>query len=165
MSEQVKTYQIGEQIYEQRPLVLAQWRQLQQLLDGLEIAAAEDTMKGLISALDQEGRLEQAIAILLSPQGVSPRDKDCDLLAKELPYLLQPEHIAQVFIDFFDYNPANSVLSAMAGVMMALTRCMARYNQELAQQETEPQSEATGSSKPASSSQQETGASATPSSG
>ncbi len=156
MGAMVKTYQFGDVTYEQRPLVLAQWRQLQEVLDGLEVGEETEAVKGLITALSQSGRLDNALAILLIRQGDALRGKDRDALAEELAYVMTPDDIARVFIDFFDYNPANSVLSALAGVMMALTRCLEKAARERI---------STGSSTSASSSPEETGPSGTTSCG
>jgi len=130
MEAQVKSYQFGDKTYEQRPLVLAQWRQLQEVLDGLEVPEDIDAIKGLATALSQSGRLDAALAILITEQGVLLQNKKLNALAEELAYVMAPEDVAKVFIDFFDYNPANSVLSAVAGVMMALTRCMEKIAKE-----------------------------------
>lgn len=147
MDGQVQTYVFRGKTFEQRPLVLAQWRQLQAELDGLEIEGGDDTAKELIAVLYSCGRLDRVLAILLAEPGVLPRDKNLAILADELQNLMTPDDIAKVVIDFFDFNPANSVLSAMAGVIMALTNCL----QEAANQVTIP----TGSSIAASSSPEE----------
>jgi len=156
METPVKSYKLGDKTYEQRPLVLAQWRQLQVVLDGLEVPEDAEAIKGLVTALGKSGRLDEALAILLTERGVALRDKDRTALAEGLAYVVDPNDVAKVFIDFFDYNPANSVLSAMAGVMMALTRCIERAAREAS---------STGSSTSVSSSPEGTGPNETTSSG
>ncbi len=114
----VKTYQIGGTTFEQRPLVLGQIRQLMAVLQGMEIPAGSGRLQ-IIDALGT--RLEQALAVVLTEQGKSLRDKDLDALAAELEFSITHEQIIEVVEDFFTCNPIVSLLTrlteAMGGIM------------------------------------------------
>jgi len=116
VSNPVKNYEIGGINFEQRRLVLGQWRQLRAELEGLELPPG-DFLRSLVTALEQAGRLDRALAIVLTPRGTSPKDKDVGALAEQLEYAITPEQIAEVLADFFTCNPVSSILSQLAGVV------------------------------------------------
>jgi hypothetical protein len=120
---EVKAYEIGGKTYEQRPLVLGQWRQLVGLLADVEIPPG-NILQGLITALEERGRLDKALAVVLTEQGKSPRDKDLDLAASELEFLITPQQIAGVIGDFFTCNPASSILNQLGGVFLKVIHCL-----------------------------------------
>lgn len=115
--EEVKQYAIGGKTYEQRELVLGQWKQLRGVLEGLEVPGGSTALGGLLAALEESGRLEQALAVILTEKGVSPRDKDLAATAAELEFAITPQQIAQVIEDFFTCNPAGSVLSQLGQIL------------------------------------------------
>jgi hypothetical protein len=110
---EVKSYEIGGKTYEQRELVLGQWRQLSALLSDLKMPAVGSRLQTMIAALENAGRLERAIAVLLNEPGVQPRDKNLDALAAELEFSITPQQIAEVIDDFFTCNPVSSILSRL----------------------------------------------------
>lgn len=150
---EVKSYNIGGRVFEQRELVLAQWRQLTALLEGVEIPAEGDMVRALVAGLETHGRLDAALAVVLTERGSSPRDKDRAALARELEAQITPQHVAEVIQDFFTCNPVSSVLDRLSGMLGLLLIGLARAMVE------------TGSKSFVSCSPAEIGAAATPSSG
>jgi len=145
----VKTYEIGGKTYEQRRLVFGQWQQLLRLFKGGGAALPElFGARELILALGD--KLDTALAVVLTEQGQSPRDKDMEALADELAFEMLPEQVAEVFSDFFDCNPLASIAQAIGEAFGGLLEKLQDPN---------------GSSEPSSSSPEGTGPSATPSSG
>ena len=110
----IKKYLIGEKKYEQRPLVYGQVRQLQEVLEGLRLTAAFDRAQ-LLSALGD--RVALALAVVLIPEGGSPRGKDLPALADEIEFAITPEQVFQVVDDFFTCNPIASLLVRLKGMI------------------------------------------------
>jgi len=105
-----KKYDIGGKSYVQKPLVLGQLRQLLAALKGVTIPTNVDSM-GLVDALNDH--LPAALAIVLIPEGFSPRDKDIEALAAEIEFAITPEQIFEVVEDFFVCNPLPSLLDRL----------------------------------------------------
>ena len=103
-------YEIGGVIYTQRPLVLGQIRQLMNLMKGIIIPHDIDTM-GLVSL--RGDKLPQAVAIVITPEGMSLKDKDVKALTDEIEFEISPEMSMQVVEDFFTGNPIVSLLEKL----------------------------------------------------
>lgn len=112
-----KRYRIGEKIYVQRPMVLGQLRQLFGVLKGVSIAVPIDAIN-LIAVLGE--RLPRALAIVLSPEGVHPKDKDLEALALEIEYAIPLDQVVEVVEDFFGCNPLPLLLEKMGRVAGAI---------------------------------------------
>jgi len=106
-----RKYKIGDKIYVQRPLVLGQMRQLLDLLKEVTIPAGADAY-GLIRALGES--LPRALAIVLTEEGKSPRDKNIKEAACEIEFAITPEETLEVVDHFFDLNAIPSLLSRIA---------------------------------------------------
>lgn len=111
---QEKEYQFGGVTYIQRPLVIGQVKQMKDLLVGVEINWSAG-IPGIVDALGD--KLTRVLAIILTENGKSPRDKDIESLAAELEYAMTPEDLLQVIDDFFTCNPVSSLLERFAAVM------------------------------------------------
>ncbi len=109
-----KTYAINGKTYVQRPLVLGQAAQLLALLKGVTLPG-EATALGLVAALGE--RIPDALAIVLTEEGMSPRDKNLSALAEELAFFLPPETALEAVDHFFELNPLSSWLSRLAELM------------------------------------------------
>lgn len=107
-----KRYEIGGAAYVQRPLVLGQVRQLLEVLDGVRFAPDADPF-ALVAALGD--RLALALAVVLTPEGQSPRGKDLPALADELEFAIAPEQVLEVVEDFFGCNPMASLVERLTG--------------------------------------------------
>lgn len=118
-------YEIGGKKYIQRPLVLGQINQLMKLLQGVVIPSGVDTL-ALVSSLGD--RLPRAIAIALTPEGASLKDKDINALAEELEFEISPEQTLQVVEDFFVCNPIPSLLEKIGDMAGKITSQMKRRN-------------------------------------
>lgn len=113
MKEQ-KKYEIGGTVYVQRPLVLGQIRQLSDVLSGMTISG-DATPASVILAVAE--RLPMALAVVLTPEGVTLPDKDLKALAEKIEFEISAEQVVEVVEDFFDCNPVASVLQKLAGAM------------------------------------------------
>lgn len=154
MSEaSVKTYEIGGKTYEQRELLLGQWRQISELFKDLELPAGGSRMRQLIEGLERAGKLDRALAIVLVEVGGTPRDKDLDAIEREIPFALTPQQIAEIIDDFFTCNPVSSILSRLGAVLAKVVAIVTGAMREI------------GSKKSASLFQVETSQGETPSSG
>jgi len=109
-----KTYEINGKTYVQRPLVLGQAAQLLALLKDVSLPG-EATALGLVAALGE--RIPEALAIILTEAGTSPRDKNRTALAEELSFFLQPETALEAVDHFFELNPLSSWLNRLAELM------------------------------------------------
>jgi hypothetical protein len=105
-----KKYAIGGKVYIQRALVLGQTRQLLRLLDGITLPGNLE-IRSLIETLGES--LPAALAIVLTEEGKSPKDKDLDALASEMEFAITLEQTAQVVEDFFGCNSLPSLLNKM----------------------------------------------------
>jgi hypothetical protein len=150
-----KTYELGTTTYVQRPLVLGQIRQLLEQLEGLTFDAAAGPAV-LVATLGD--RLPLCLAVVLTPEGASPREKDLVALADEIEFAIAPEQVLEVVEDFFDCNPLASLLERAAGMLRSLT---ARVGVEVKPAATAgaPGSTTSSSSSPAATSPGETGSS------
>ncbi|EAT16065.1 hypothetical protein [Desulfuromonas acetoxidans] len=153
MEQNIKTYLIDGVTYEQRELVLGQWRQLYAILDGMEISGGVNALGALVAALAQSDELNSALAVLLTPKDTPLRDKDLARIAADLEFSITPQQITEVINDFFTLNPAASILSQLGTVIVKLSGLMMAAL------------EAIGSRVSASSSAEETTAEETPCSG
>ncbi|WP_298434585.1 hypothetical protein [Geobacter sp.] len=112
-----KRYEIDGKVYLQRPLVLGQIRQLMPILEGVAIHPQSDAMQ-LIGALGD--KMPKALAVVLTPEGTSVRDKDLQALAEEIEFGISPEQVFVVVEDFFDCNPIASLLEKLSGAMVKI---------------------------------------------
>ncbi len=104
-------YEIGGRVFIQRPLVLGQLKQLiDYVMKDLVVPDTEslDPMM-LIEILGD--KLPLGLAIILTEEGKSPKDKDIDQLAKDLYFEITAEQTMEVIADFFVCTPVTSLLS------------------------------------------------------
>ena len=116
-----KTYNIDGTIYEQRPLVYAQWQQIANIMDGIPVPK-EINSQSLIIALSQ--KLDLALAVLLTKQGTQLKDKDINKLAEGLSYSLLPSQIDEILTDFFTYNNIESMANLISGLLIKIWTAM-----------------------------------------
>ena len=114
-------YKIAGKVYIQNPLVLGQIRQLMHLLEGLKIPREIDTL-GLIAILG--GKISQAIAIVITLEGTSPKEKDISVFASEIEFELSPDMTMQVIEDFFDCNPIPLILERLGKIAEVIIKKM-----------------------------------------
>lgn|GEM_PF-623751 len=138
-------YEIGGKTYIQRPLVLGQIRQLTAVLRETPVSIFLDEMEMARLLINNAGL---AIAVVITEEGTKPQDKDVEQLAKDLEFTMDAETMAQVVQDFFVCNPVVSIYGRVSEMVKAI--------------QTIP---AAGSTRPVSSSPEETSQGATGSSG
>ena len=116
MSE-AKTYTIGGKTYVQRELVLGQWRQLKPLLDDLRFASQDNMMLSLLQVLEDKGRLEAVVAVLITEEGMIVENKSVGRLAEKLKWSLTPDLAGEILNDFFTCNPVASIVERLGTVL------------------------------------------------
>lgn len=141
--EELFKYEIGGKTYIQRPLVLGQIRQLIGQLGGLKIYPGSGGV-GIIFGLGE--KLPSLLAVALTEEGKSPKEKNVEEMAKEIEFEIDPETAIKVVEDFFVCNPTSSILERI-GKLRKLIKTK------------------TGSKSSSSSSPEETSSKETPSSG
>jgi len=94
-------YIIGGKKYIQRPLVLGQVKQLSKLLKDVVISPG-DTPVNIIEILGD--KLPEAMAIVLTPEGQTVKDKNIEEIAREIEFQLDLETAVKVVEDFFVCN-------------------------------------------------------------
>jgi len=113
--EVIKKYPIGGKTYIQKKLVLGQVRQLIEHLDGISFPADLNfDFTGLIAVLGD--KLPIALAICLTEEGKSPRDKVIAAAAEELDFSIDTETTITAVKDFFFLNPISSILKAVISI-------------------------------------------------
>lgn len=116
------TYEIGDKVYVQRPLVLAQVGQLISLLKGVVIPKNISA----IEFIDLLGdRLPNALAVVLSPQDLPIKDKELRVIASDIGFSILPGVVLEVIENFFDLNPLSSILQKLNGMMGKMAEKMA----------------------------------------
>ena len=106
----MRQYKIGDKIYIQRPLVIGQVKQLLAELQGIVIPSNVDVID-LVAAIGD--RLPDALAVILTPDGMSPKDKNLKELSEELAFSITIEKALEVVEDFFDLNPVSSLFERL----------------------------------------------------
>lgn len=128
---QPKTYTLAGSTYEQRELVLGQWRQLQALLTDLQIPTGPSLMHRLAAGLEHAGRLDRALAIILVEVGKSPQHKDLAALEAAIANEITPRQIAEIIEDFFTCNPVSSILSRLGTVLAQVVLLLSAAMKEI----------------------------------
>ncbi len=113
----MRQYKIGDKIYIQRPLVIGQVRQLLSVLEGIQIPSDVDVM-GLVATLGD--RLPDALAVILTPVGTHPKEKDLKAISDEIAFSLELETAMKVIEDFFVLNPISSLFERMGKMVEAI---------------------------------------------
>ena len=152
MSEQsVKSYEIAGKVYEQRELVLGQWRQLNRILGDIPLPEKINP-RSLVQAIADH--IHMVLAVILVEKGMAVVDKPIDLepLAHHLEFSMTDDQVAEVIVDFFTEHPIASVLNTIDRVAKRVMRSLLE-NQE------------TGLKQPSSSLPEVTGQNGTASSG
>lgn len=116
-----KTYEVRGVIYEHRPQVLGQLKQLESLLVDVSIPAGAGAT-GMIFAIGDKA--PRALAILLTEKGMSPEDKDLNALAKEMEWGITLEQTMEIADDFFSINPLSLAFAKIVGMMERFTAQM-----------------------------------------
>jgi len=110
-------YEIGGKKYSQRKLVLGQLRQLGQVLTGIRLPQPV-TQEAVALALAD--RVNEALAVVLIPEGQEPRDKDNAQIAAELDWSIEAEQTLEVIRDFFACNPISGCKPLVAQITTSL---------------------------------------------
>lgn len=106
-------YEIGGKMYVQKALVLGQVKQLREVIGSVSIPSTGGIPE-IVAALAD--RLPLALAVVLTPDGCSPRDKDLPALADEIEFAIEAEQVIKVVEDFFICNPVASLSAKLAGM-------------------------------------------------
>jgi hypothetical protein len=110
-------YEFGGKVYIQEKLVWGQVKQLASVLKGITIEG-QMTVPVLIDLLGD--KLPLAMAVVLTEEGTSPKDKNLEAIAKEFEFGIPVDIAFQVIEDFFSCNPIASTLQKLTGMMGSL---------------------------------------------
>jgi hypothetical protein len=113
-------YHFGDKTYIQKPLVLGQMRQLSTVLQGFKLSG-NLSVADIVDFLGAE--LPKALAVVLTEEGKSPKNKDLTAMAEELEYSISLDDAVKVAEDFFACNQVTSLsekITKMFGGMMSL---------------------------------------------
>lgn len=113
-----KTYEVNGIVYEHRPQVLGQLKQLEGLVKGISVSG-DYGPAALIAALGDKA--PSALAIILTEKGKSPEGKALDALAKEMEWSMSLEQTMEIADDFFSINPLSSAFAKIVGMMENFT--------------------------------------------
>jgi hypothetical protein len=144
-------YEIGNKTYVQKPLVLGQIQQLFEHLEGLSLPKSRNIFE-IAQALGN--RLPIALAIVLTEEGHSPRDKDLEKIADEIEFSIDVEMTSKAIEDFFELTPILSILERLgktmkkAGIEIQLKRLSSSSREETSQSEPQSSGDSLRSSTP-----------------
>jgi hypothetical protein len=105
-------YEFGGRKYAQAKMVWGQVKQLNAVIKGIQFPASGLTVPAIVELLGEE--VPMVLAIILTEEGTSIKDKNLDALAADFEYGIPLDIIIQVFEDFFEINPITSVLEKLA---------------------------------------------------
>jgi hypothetical protein len=112
-----KIYVIGEKKYVQKPIVLGQVRQLTDLFK--DVVIPEDlSITSILMSLGSN--LGKAIAIVLTEEGVSLRNKNIEESASDIEFNITPEQALEVVEDFFGITDISLVVEKFNGMMLKM---------------------------------------------
>jgi len=109
-------YDIGDKAYIQKPLVLGQIRQMIECLKGTTI----QSFRPLEIFNQLKDRMPMLLAIVLTGEGKSPRDKNLEEMAEEFEFSINIGTAIEVIEDFFDCNPTASVMEKLEGMQIKI---------------------------------------------
>lgn len=107
-------YEFGGKVYTQEKLVWGQVRQIASALKGVSFTG-EMSVAGLIDMVGD--KLSSVLAIVLTEEGTSIKDKDLTVLAEEIEASIPIDMLMQVVEDFFICNPMALVLEKLTGLV------------------------------------------------
>lgn len=111
-------YEFNDKVYVQNKLVWGQVKQLSTVVKG--ISFEEDiTAQYLIDLLGD--KLSTALAIVLTEEGKSIKDKDLVVVADEMENTIPVDVMFQVIEDFFICNPVAFLLEKVTGMIGSLS--------------------------------------------
>jgi len=119
----MQKYEVAGKTYIQKPLVLGQIKQLIGALGNIDIpisAAGDLDAAWLLAVLGD--RLPHALAVILIEEGMPLPEKDLDALAAQIEASFDIETTVRVVEDFFDCNPAASILDRLNVVMGSIMK-------------------------------------------
>ena len=110
-------YDIGGKKYIQRPLVLGQMLQISEVLKGVKTLPVNPA-----EALRALGdKMPKALAIVLTEEGQSIKDKDLEAISKEISFSIDMDTMFKVIEDFFVCNPISLNLDKFTGAMQRIS--------------------------------------------
>lgn len=117
--EQVFSYVIDGKTYLQRKMKLGQYQQLLDVLKTISLPDSLDTAS-LIYAIGD--KITRVLAIILCPEGVSPKDKNIDEVEKEMFSIDVEETVFKVIEDFFGCNDIQLLLKKFSQVITTVSQ-------------------------------------------
>ncbi|NLT24653.1 MAG: hypothetical protein GXX82_16545 [Syntrophorhabdus sp.] len=119
MDEREYIYEINGRSYVQRPLVLGQIGQINDVLKGVEITG-DMGIEQIVQLLGD--RLPVAMAIVLTEKHTRMQDKDPQVLAEEMREFMDIGTAMEVIDHFLSLNPIASIFGRLTGIMAGITK-------------------------------------------
>ena len=108
------TYTINSTTYIQKPLVFGQIRQLTSVIEKIITSGGINLDAGVFGLIDALGaELPLALAVVLTPSGENPKNKNLAELAEKLEFEIELDQVMEIVTDFFDCNPIQSLLTKL----------------------------------------------------
>jgi len=106
-----KVYTIAGKKYYQQELVLGQIQQLIRFLDSIEVPEDFGEEVPLVRFLRILGdHIGEFLAIILTPEGVRPKDKDMDAVREDMEEVTQGQ-LMEILEDFFSFTRPSDLLA------------------------------------------------------
>lgn len=109
-----KKYTIGEKVYVQKPLVLAQLRQLTDILKDV-VLPSDLTVGSLVISLGSN--IAPAMAVVLTEEGTDIRKKNIEEVTSDLEFNMSPNQTLEVVEDFFVITDISSLIDRFNEMM------------------------------------------------
>jgi len=116
-------YEIGGRKFVQKALVLGQVKQLISVIRGTVIPSVISSQSLVIALGD---KVSEVLAIVLSEEGVSLKNKKTKEVQELLEENLSIEGSIKMVEDFFDCNPIASISGAMIGLSEKVQKAMTK---------------------------------------
>ncbi len=113
-----KTYIFGGKTWIQRPLVLAQYDQLAEVLRGKPMPQTFDAA-GVIASFGPD--IHKALAIALTPEGMRPKDKDLPEIEEKIRWSIEIPEMIRAVEDFFELSPLHLLFEMLTETMQRVS--------------------------------------------
>lgn len=106
-----KKYTVDEKVYIQKPIVLAQYKQLTEILKNIVMPTSVTELNIALALGDS---ISRAFAIVLTPEGMKLQDKNLDVLEEEISFSFDPNTSLEVIRDFFVCNDISGLVTKIS---------------------------------------------------
>lgn len=123
----MKKYVVGDKTFIQKAVVWGQVKQLIGEIEGVELPS-DLTPQTVMTLLEE--KLPRLIAIVLTVEGQSAKDKDIDELAEMFKWELGVDQVMEIIEDFFDCNPIPLWFEKISQGAMKMTEGIGKFSEK-----------------------------------